>query len=176
MVVRNDRTIMIVLPVMAVFAGHGVQWVYEQGRARLRPRIRQPLLAGAGGALTVAIALGVPSAVATGAVHAARMDAARWVSEHVPAGSVIAVESYGPFIDPRVYDVTGLQELAGRPLPEGVEYVVASEARYGAFFAEPDVYPDVIKAYNDMFASWELLREFRQEGNGVRIYRVPTDP
>jgi hypothetical protein len=176
MVVRNDRTIMILLPVMAVFAGHGVQWVYEQGCSRLRPPIRRPLLAGAGGALVVAIALGVPSSVDTGAVHDARMEAARWVSAHVPAGSVIALESYGPFIDPRVYDVTGLQELAGRPLPEGVEYVVASEARYGTFLAEPDVYPDVVKAYNEMFASWELLREFRQEGNGVRIYRVPNAP
>jgi 4-amino-4-deoxy-L-arabinose transferase-like glycosyltransferase len=174
MVVRNDRTIIVVLPLMAVFAGHGVQWALEQSRARLRPPLARPLVAAAGAALAVVVAFGVPSAVDTGAVHDARAAASQWVADHVPAGSVIAVESYGPWIDPEVYEVTGMEELPGRQLPEGVEYVIASEAMYGRFFAQPDAYAGQVAEYERMFGSWELVREFRQQDNGVRIYRVPA--
>jgi 4-amino-4-deoxy-L-arabinose transferase-like glycosyltransferase len=173
MVVRNDRTIMIVLPVLAVFAGYAVQWLRDQGRARLGRPVRRAAGVVLGAAIALPVAVGLPAAMTQSSVHDARVEAARWVADNLTPGSTVVLESYGPWIDPTTYVVADVKELVGRELPPEADYVIASEAIYARFTEHPDQYPGAAAAYAELFASWDLVREFRQEGNSIRVYRVP---
>jgi 4-amino-4-deoxy-L-arabinose transferase-like glycosyltransferase len=174
MVVRNDRTIMVVLPVLAVFAGFAVQWVRDQGSTRLSRPVRRTAGAVLAALLVAAVAVGVPGSVTQSSVHDARTAASRWVADHLPAGSTIVLESYGPWIDPEVHTVLDVKELVGRELPAETDYVIASETIYARFIGDPARFPGEAAAYQQLFASWELVREFEQPGNSIRIYRLPS--
>jgi hypothetical protein len=173
MAVRNDRTIMIVLPVLAVFAGYAVQWLRDQGRARLHPPVRRAAGAVLAAVVVLPVALGVPHAVTQSSVHDARMEAARWIPENLPEGSAVVLESYGPWIDPRDYEVVGVKELVYREIPPGTDYVIASEAIWTRFTEDTARYPAEAAKYAEMFASWDLIEEFPEDGNSIRVYRVP---
>lgn len=179
MVVRNDRTIMVVLPVLAVLAGYAVRVVLTTVRTATPERRAGParigrLVAAVGAGLLVAASLGgLQAGLTVNSVHDARQEAARWVSANLPAGSSVVVESYSPWIDPETYDVAGYGTLPPE-VPFGTDYVVASEAIFGPYLADREHYPAEAATYDRLFASLRLLQEFPQEeGNGIRIYAVP---
>jgi 4-amino-4-deoxy-L-arabinose transferase-like glycosyltransferase len=172
MPVRNERTIMVVLPVLAVFAGYAVSVVAARTKARQPRTWQRPVAAVGAGALAVAVLCGVWSGLTVNSVHDARVQASKWVADNLPAGSSILVESYSPWIDPQTFHVTGRMSLLGE-VPEGTDYVVASEAMFGRFTDQRDQFPNQAAAYDQLFASLRLVREFSQAENSIRIYQVP---
>jgi hypothetical protein len=126
--------------------------------------------------------------------------AREWIQQHVPAGSLIAVENYGP---PLVredvldhYREAGLDPVAYRllrlklPAPQtpdrrrdlarlrgqGVEYVVTSSRVRDRVLAAPEEYPTIVEFYERLDAQAELVREFRpgdgETGPVLRLYRL----
>jgi 4-amino-4-deoxy-L-arabinose transferase-like glycosyltransferase len=178
MPVRNDRTIMVVLPLLAVFAGYAVSVALGAVRAASRQPGRslpwqRPVAAVGAGLLLVAALVGLWGGLTVNSQHDAKGKAALWVSANLPAGSSVLVEAYSPWIDPQTYQVTGTGSLRDAEVPLGTEYIVASEAMFGRYTGNADEFPAEAAAYERLFASLELLREFPQEGHSVRIYAVP---
>ncbi len=129
--------------------------------------------------------------------------AKEWIEVNLPAGSVIAVENYGPPLVPEgalpSYRDAGLDPVAYRlvrlkvPLPgtpertrdldrlreQGVEYVVVSSKVRDRVLAAPEVYPTIVDFYRRLDAETELVKEVRpgpdERGPVLRLYRL-SDP
>ena len=171
--VRNDRTIMVVLPVLAVFAGVAVRWVVERVRTRLEQPARRPVGLALAALLAALVVAGFASGATGGTVSDARVAAAGWIEEHVPAGSHVVVESYSPWVDPARYRVEGMTTLIRRDLPAGTDYVVASHTMFGRFTDHRDQFPDQSARYDRLFAALHLVKEFPNGADSVRVYAVP---
>ena len=170
--VHNDRTIMVLLPVLAVFVGYAAQRLHAWGRD-LSPRPRGAVLAVAGLAVVSTVGMALPSAIVPSSANDVRVEASDWVADNIPAGSSVVVESYSPWVDPEVYRVTGYVTLVTEPLPDDVDYVIASQAMYGRFVGRPDAFPSEARAYEELFSGLRLVKEFPAGGNSIRIYSVP---
>jgi 4-amino-4-deoxy-L-arabinose transferase-like glycosyltransferase len=110
-----------------------------------------------------------------------RLSAARWIAEHVPKGSHVLVESYGPWVDPRAYKVTGVWSLAGLSRPElgrrGVRYLVLTELAHARFLADPGRYPGVVRVYQELFRdSCELARFNERSQDEIRVLELGCSP
>jgi len=141
------------------------------------------------------IALVLPSALEVfrqGTTSDTRDIAKAWIERHIPPGSKVAVEQYGPPISRDSYQVfvsksgklerdtttrgwkESLGDLAGlQTLREkGIEYVVLS-GWFERYKAEQVSYPDPVRFYEELFASSELLFELKPTGaTGGRTIRV----
>ena len=130
--------------------------------------------------------------------------AREWIQRNVPAGSLIAVENYGPPLVQEAaldhYKAAGLDAVAYRvvrlklPAPgtpersrdltrlrrQGVEYVVVSSRIYDRVLAAPEVYPTIVAFYRQLDAEAQLVKEFRpgpgERGPVLKLYRIPGDP
>ena len=110
-----------------------------------------------------------------------RVLAREWMIDHVPARSRIFQEWYTAALPGTDFDVTEKFTLAELATPEqyreeGYDYLVASDAVYGRYFAEADRYPERVKFYEALFACDCLVKEFKptltQGGPTIRIYRL----
>ncbi|HEX2297919.1 MAG TPA: glycosyltransferase family 39 protein, partial [Pseudonocardiaceae bacterium] len=128
--VRNERTILLVLPALAVLAGPAVEPITQWARQR-RARTVAPATAIAS-VLTLAILGSLAAALLV--VQAARTlprpgpstwtAAGRWLDAHAPPGSQLLIESYAPWPDPARYSVlTRSRLIDGGPIPPTVDYV-----------------------------------------------------
>jgi hypothetical protein len=106
--VKRSTYLTPALPAIAALAGAGVDALF------FRPSARRVRLRAAGCAVVLAV-------VAIAAVPSARYDAALasvdtrtaaklWLEEHVPAGSRIAVEEFGPVLNPTTNELALLSE------------------------------------------------------------------
>jgi hypothetical protein len=129
--------------------------------------------------------------------------AREWMQKNVPAGSLIAVENYGPplvresqlphyraaGLDPVAYRVLRLKLPAPdtpdrtRDLTElrrrGVRYVVISSRVYERVRAAPESYPSIVAFYDALEQKAELVKEFRpgpgERGPVLRLYRLAAE-
>lgn len=172
--VRDDGAVVLVLPVLAVFAGIAVR----RGAAWLLDRVprsgRRSVVAGLAGLLVAAAGAGLVTASPSGPVGGAassaggqaeevRTRAAAWIEENVPAGSDIVVEGSAVVLDPSRYHVTVLPSLIDGALPSGTDLVVASEPT-----ADRD-------ARSQLFDALVLRTEVPNGENSVLIFSVPAD-
>lgn len=141
--VRNDRTIMLVLPPLAVLA------------AFLAERARTWLV------LVVAAALAVTTWPATGPTPWTM--ARQWLDER--PGTTLLVESYAPYADPDRHRIIGRPRLIDGDPPPGTDYLVASEGMYGRYLSGD--YPAEQRAYETLFDRHRELARFT--GNGPTI-------
>jgi hypothetical protein len=126
--------------------------------------------------------------------------AKEWIQRHVPAGSLIAVENYGPplvreeqvahyraaDLDPVAYRLLRLKLPApgtpdrsrdlARLRRRGVQYVLVSSRVYDRVRAAPEVYPTIVAFYDKLAREAELVKEFRpgpdERGPVLRLYRL----
>ena len=166
--VRNDRTALLLLPSCAVLAAFGLGLLLERDGGALTPgtgwtRWRTPLIV-AGVAVLVLQAAHLRQAFDTreSTYEASR----RWIEEHVPTGAPVLIETYSPWVDPEVYEVTAVTTLAGAEVDPG-SYVVASEAVYERYLEAPDRFPEHAAAYRSLFDELDTVAVI--EGNGPRI-------
>lgn len=144
--VRNDRTIMLVLPPLAVLAAFLVH----------RLRTGAPVVI-----VAVAALLAVTTWPPTGPTPWSQ--ARRWLDAR--PGTTVLVESYGPYADPGRHRIIGRPRLIDGAPPPAVDYLVASEAMYGRYLT--DAYPTERHAYETLFDTHRELARFT--GNGPTI-------
>lgn len=176
--IRNDRTLLIVLPILYVLAADGLLRVWRRlssatkaGRFRGRTAL----------ALFVIVSMGYLSARTVqqniGLQTPDGREAARlWIAANVPPGTRLAAETYTPFIDPQRYPVSYLSGLRLQPpewyVAEGYAWLVFSSGAYQRFYVNPELYPAEIAQYEALFSRFPLAAEFSQNGTTIRILKV----
>lgn len=181
---RNARTVMPILPYLYVLAAIVLvdvsEWLMQAKHWRRE-------IIGACAAMIVLLALVSPiqGAIAMNSRLTqpdAREPARLWIDQNVPAQSRIAVEAYGPFIDPQRFVVHGEYSLIDKSLAwyaqNGFEYVVASYGSYGRFYEDTVRYSKERDQYEALFNSMQSVKQF-PGGTEIRVYKtvspvVPT--
>jgi hypothetical protein len=179
-VVRNDRTVLPLLPFIALLGSSllfyllGLVWP---------PNTTIRKVAAGAVALAVAVCALYPlwqtvERTQQGQSGVASRDAARdWIEGNISPGSHIAVEAYGPVIDDTRFEVDWVgrvtQYSAAQYAEQGVEYVVASGGIFNRFYREPGRYPGDVQQYDTLFAELEPVRTFPEQVYEIRVYKVP---
>ena len=111
----------------------------------------------------------------------ARDIAREWIAEEVPAGSRIALESYGPYVDDRVYKVKTID--AGRGFSalwvqgpawyrqKRFDYLVLSSGMSGRYLSGSGD-PQARDRYRVLTETFPLVKSFELGGQSVWIHRV----
>ncbi len=197
-----DRYLLVIAPLLILL---GVRFCVEA--ALLRPRARRYAVPVAAVVLTVAFVLPLSASLAfdrTLSGADTREVARTWIQQHVPAGSLIAEENYGPplvredqlphyraaGLDPVAYRVVRLKlPVPGTPertrdlarlRAQGVQYVVTSSRVRDRVLAAAADYPTLVEFYRQLDASAELVKEFGPgsgtRGPVLRLYRLGAGP
>jgi 4-amino-4-deoxy-L-arabinose transferase-like glycosyltransferase len=177
--VRNDRTILLLLPSLAVLAGLGgaafVDRVAsdERGSALSSSKL-----------LRAGLVLGVVALIAQGARLVDRLNpptttwaaSREWIEDNIAAGSSIYIEGYSPWVDPAAYELGSASYLIGVPaLLEGDwSYLVVSDRAYSRFVDDPHRFPEYARAYQALFANTTIVATFEGEGPTISILQPRT--
>ncbi len=171
--VKVDRMLLPLLPALGLLAALG--WHRVRSRA-------VDAVAG------VALAWGIVGAI--GAVQEleapdARHDARAWLAEALPTGSRVAMESFGPFVDPRRHDVEAIP--AGRGFSalwvhdpawyrdEGFDVLVRASGTSGRYRQDRGRHAEALAGYRALEQAFPLWRTFEGGGRTVWVYRVRGD-
>lgn len=181
-VVKNDRTVLAVLPALLALAGAFVDWALIAAQSTARMRGKHASLA-----LTLIAGLAL---VAWPAYHAVLIDsrfeqddvrtlATRWLAANTTSGARIVGEYYSPLAPSIGLDLAWIDRAIDQSIDwyrANVDYVVFVQNRYGGYYLTPSAYPREIEAYETMFREFELVKEFDGGALGnpcmARIYRV----
>lgn len=165
MTVRFDRNLVPLTPALALLAGVAVPAVF--------PRTRQRMTA----AVAVAAAF-IPLAAAVSLYprldERSRAQAAAWVSGHVPGHAPVAVESYGPWLDPTRYRLVSLTFAADRPTVDARALILTEHAA-GRFLADPAHHPREAAAYRELMNRYRLAARFTS-GSWIEVYVPRSGP
>ena len=178
------RWALLVAPLLALFAAEGLRLVAVRLAARAELRnTRTPQLL-----LALALLLAVQPIYATVLQNTrqsrptTRILARQWLLEHAPAGSKIAQEWYAAPLADADFDVVthwalGQERSLAEFRSEGVDYLVASSAMYGRFYANPERSAAEVAFYELLSEEGVLMQEFEPSptrgGPTIRIYRLP---
>lgn len=179
MVVRTDRMVVPLVPFLCLLAATLLVALHARIQASME---RRPLFVALAG-LTI-LALTWPTITMlkdtlwlTG--HQSREQARRWLDDHVPSGSKLAIESYSPFVDPGRFTVEGVVRMIDHPIEWYVDnqfdYLVFSDAMFGRYFADAERYADQVRQYNLFFHAFEEPVSFDDGRIAVHIYKVRGD-
>ena len=198
-----DRYLLVIVPLVILLAVR----LCVEAVALVRPRTRWIAVSVVAVVLAVAFVLPLTASLAFDRDLSGtdtREVAREWIQQNVPAGSLIAVENYGP---PLVreealdhYQEAGLDPVAYRlvrlklPAPgtpersrdlerlrrQGVEYVLVSSRIYDRVLAAPEIYPTIVEFYRQLDEQTELVKEFRpgpdERGPVLKLYRLNAGP
>ena len=193
-VVRNDRTLLPMLPFVYLLGGHFL--VNAAGVASRdgavgegRRRVHRGAVAAArwvalcGVAVLALLTIVVPmERMAVSTTYRldginSRSEAMRWIEGNVPPGSRIAIEAYSPYVDPQRYSVTGVTRIAEHPaewyIENGQDYLVFSKFTFRRTLNARDRFPEEARRYDEMFAMFEQVKVFPHGDYEILIYRVP---
>jgi 4-amino-4-deoxy-L-arabinose transferase-like glycosyltransferase len=193
---RNDRTILITLPIFLIMAADGLYAIWRmaippavstpsgapQSRLRTfnRPHIHSLTRWGV-------VAFALMSILYSGwrtidlNIRAATPDvrtvSLQWINDQVPPGARIAIEPYTPFIDPAKYDVTYYSYLI-RNSPDWYtqqkyDLLIASSAAYQRFY-NTDLFQNERSQYEQLFEHFPEIMRFDQNGIIIRILKVQS--
>jgi 4-amino-4-deoxy-L-arabinose transferase-like glycosyltransferase len=181
--VKNDRTVLTIIPFLAMLGGMFVDWVitsFLQHGANLR---REALVTCAA-TLVVLLILSWPTWQAVQinqrfADDDVRTKVTQWMEAQLPPGSRIVGEYYSPLLDASRHEFRWVDRAVDLPIGwyrANADYVVLVENRYGGFYLDPARYPAQIAAYEAIQAQFALLKEFQGGALGnpcqAAIYRV----
>lgn len=178
LVVRNNRTLLLILPFLFLLVAHFLVSAYAW--LNRRPSWRRVGLAAL--LLVTAVTLIIPArATIENGLRLTTVDsretARAWIDDHLPAGAKVTLESYAPYVDPQRFTVQWVNGLKDRPLADyqadGSDYLVFSQGSYGRFFNDPERYASEIATYEALWSQMEPVQIFRDGGYEVRIYAVP---
>jgi len=173
--VKVDRVLLPLVPYLAVLAAIGLGELF--GRSpRLRGLGLVLLAASLGGGLALSV-----RTLSTLTAPDARDEAREWLEETLEPGSLVALESFGPFLDPGLHDVR--QVPAGRGfsalwvhepdwyVERGFDLVVLSSGTYGRFRRDRRSHPEAWAGYQALLGRFEEVRRFEGGGQQVWVYR-----
>jgi hypothetical protein len=159
MTVRFDRNLVPVTPALAILAGVAVPAVF--------PRHQRHAIA----AVTAAAAF-IPLASTVRLYprldEHSRIQAAAWVAQHVPAQQPVAVESYGPWLDPARYRLIPLTFAADKPTVTA-QALILTEHAAGRFLTEPTHHPREAAVYRALMSRYQLAARFTA-GAWIDVY------
>ena len=176
-VVRNDQTFLPLTPFLFLLAASFlVHLLSKANELQSRALHKMSILA-------VACLLGVglvlpTSKVITDTIRLTTIDgretARVWISNNLPSGTKIAIESYSPFVEPEKYLVQGVGKMIDYEpewyIENGFDYLVFSQGMYGRFYLEPERYTAEIAQYDVLFDGFTLTKTFVEDDYEIRIY------
>lgn len=175
-IVRNDRTILLLIPFLFLMASILLIDWYKQARMA-----RAKLLAVAVcGILVLSLAVPLVKTARRG-IRISSVDSREtariWIAENLTDGARVAVESYAPYVDPQDFSVQGFSNglIEHDPMwyvGHNFDYLVFSEGAFGRFFSDPIQYSDQVSQYQALFQAFKLVALFTDGGYEVRIYRI----
>jgi 4-amino-4-deoxy-L-arabinose transferase-like glycosyltransferase len=178
-VVRNDRTFLPMTPLLFVLSASF--WIYlwdkarrfsSQGAHRLMIVVLACLL---GSGLFIQLSNTITNTVRLTTINS-RETARIWLSENLPIGARIALESYSPFLDPARFSVQGFGRMIDHSpewyIANQFDYLIFSQGMYGRFYREPEKYSKEVSQYDALFNRFTLLKKFMDGDFEVRVYRV----
>lgn len=178
-VVRNDRTVMPLLPFVALLGSAFLFWLVDsQGPALPLARRAVTGVAAAIMVLSVTYPL-VQSVLRTEQGQlgvASRNEARAWINSTLQPGSRVAVEGYGPVIDDKRFRVEWIGRLADHTADwyaeQGYQYLVFSGGIFNRFYREPARYGGDIQQYDTLFDALQPVRTFPDAVYEIRVYKV----
>ena len=181
--VRNERTILPLLPFLALLAAAFLSAAWEWSRrfgATVRWRaVRAALFSAA--VVFVSIGFGKSALSDYHMVCPDACDLAReWIAQRLspitPKGTKVVLEAYSPYIDPQHFIpvvVTGLtQHTAEWYRQNSCRFFIVTRKMYGRFQNEPKRYGKELAEYDNMFAKLKLVKVFNENNNEIRIYML----
>ncbi len=184
--VKNDRTILTIIPFLCILAGALIDHLLSALKLRLSrqgtARALSYLLAGA----VMVGTLLWPSwqSVQVNARFSqvdVRTEVTEWMELSLPGGSRIVGEYYSPLLVNSKNDFRWVDRAIDQPIEwyrQNADFVVFVENRYGGFYLDPSRYPAEIAAYEAMFTQFELVKEFRGGALGnpctAKLYKVTS--
>jgi hypothetical protein len=159
MTVRFDRNLVPLTPALAVAAGVAIPALFPR-------RHRGAVLA------LTAVAAFLPLASSARLYprmdERSRMQAAAWVTRHIPAAQRVAVESYGPWLDPSRFHLVPLTFAADHPGVTARALILTQHAA-GRFLADPEHHPREVAAYRELLERYRLAARFTA-GSWIAVY------
>jgi 4-amino-4-deoxy-L-arabinose transferase-like glycosyltransferase len=175
-VVHFDRDILPLLPALLLLTGFGFATLYETVSAdqtqRLSRSHRRTVSLAVLGALVLVLAFPAVSSakVASKLSDHPRSQARAWLEAHIPAGSEIVIDAYGPWMPPGLFKVVPRTfVVSSGPLPAGAAAVVVAQGGSGRYLAAPGAYPAEVAAYRAFTRQWCLAKQFT-DGAWQRIF------
>jgi hypothetical protein len=158
------RNLLPVLPVLCLLAGSGVDFILV--RLPLRGTIRV-LAAAVVVAALVALPLTRTVTYDRAIANSTRLAAGQWIRTHLPQGSKLATEIYGPEPIRGWQSVTVVIHLSDHA-PEwyesnGFDYIVASSGAYEMAYSNPSRYREAVERYEEIFSRFPRVAEFKGE-------------
>jgi 4-amino-4-deoxy-L-arabinose transferase-like glycosyltransferase len=179
LVVRNDRTFLPLTPALFLLAAWFLVDLFGNWRAMRSKSLRRILLTAIASLAVVALAQPLLKTVADTnrlVTPNSRETARVWISDNLPPGARIALESYAPFVDPSRFAVQGIVRLIDHEAEwyseQGFDFLVASQGMYGRFYQEPQRYGIEISQYDSLFRRFSPVMVFADGGYEVRVYGV----
>ncbi len=177
--IRNDRTILITLPILLIFAADVLHSAWRRIQSSSSLRVRQVGLASLVTFTTLSTGYLIYMTAQSNITKTTpdnREFARQWIESTIPDGSRIAIESYAPFIDPARYDVIYFHLLTENT-PEwyrqqGYNLLVFSGGRFNRYFHMPERYAEQVTLYNALWNSFPELMTFDQNGMTIHVYQV----
>ena len=163
-VVRFSRNLVVLVPVLAILAAGFVGFLLRRAESgRYAGVVRGLVMVGLGASLVLPLSHVIRRDRLL-AGQDVRTTAAGWIRSHLETDSRIAGESYGPTLDPEVYDVQYVVRAVDHS-PEwyseqGFDYLMLSSGMYGRYYHEPERYADMVAQYDSLFASFPTVATF----------------
>jgi 4-amino-4-deoxy-L-arabinose transferase-like glycosyltransferase len=178
--IRNDRTLLPVIPCVLLLAAMFVvdfgSWL-QSAKHGISPMLGRVLLVALGLALMISpLRLALQQTLQLTTVDS-RATAREWINTVLPPNSLVAIESYSPFVDPSRFRLVKSERAIDHELDwyldQGVDYVILNQPMFGRYFAHPPQYPEEVALYQHLMDSLTLVKRFDDGGYVVDIYRTP---
>lgn len=178
--VRNDRTLMPMTPFLFLLASSLLVVLLKRASSF---RANQFLLSGF---LIIAVILTFLFTPLTQTVkgdikfsHKDSREISRiWINQNLPRGSRIAIEAYSPFVDPKLFVVEGTGAMINHPpdwyKKEKFDYLVFGQNMFGRYYNDKGIYYKQIEKYEELFRKFTLVKDFKDGGYEVKIYKVTS--
>ena len=178
-VVRNDRTFLPLTPFLFLLAGSLSAHLFSKANGLQSKALRQLSILAI--ACLMIAGLFQPSAMTiTNTIRLttvnSRETARIWITNNLPLGAKIAIESYSPFVEPMRFSVQGFERMIDHKpewyIENGFEYLVFSQGMYGRFYLERERYNAEVSQYDSFFNRFALTKMFIDGSYEVRVYNV----
>lgn len=177
--VRNDRTLLPLMPFLFLLAASFLTYLLNKA-AGLKPKVWRTALISAIVCLAFAAMVLPTSNTIANAIKITRIDSREtariWITDNLPSGAKIGIESYSPFVEPARFSVQGFGRMIdNKPewyIENGFEYLVFSQGMYGRFYNEPERYSAEVSQYDAFFNRFLLIKMFNDGDYEIRIYKV----
>lgn len=178
-VVRNDRTLLPLTPFLFLLAASFWAHLLSKANGLQSKALRQFSILAIACLLIAGLFLPTSKTI-TDTIQLmtvnSRETARIWITNNLPLGSKIAIESYSPFVDPMRFSVQGFGRMIDHEpewyIENGFEYLVFSRGMYGRFYGESERYKAVVSQYDSLFNRFALTKVFNDGGYEIRVYKV----